>query len=131
VALNFTVDSSRRDLLFIKPDNTDTASSSKAGTSKDKSAGLPNPMFLVANLRTGRFAFAHSAVGLDHDNLFLFSSIEGFWFPRTRSGVAKGGTYLEPTGTDGTYHVKWVVDQGEAGRMKALRPVTLATRVSV
>jgi len=119
--LNFTVDSSRRDLLFIKADHSD---SPRPSLQKNT---LPDPTFLVANVQDGDFHFAHSAVGLGHDSIFLFTGIEGFWYPRTRSSIAKGETYLVPTKWEGTYQVKWIVDGGEGRKMKG-RPVTLATR---
>jgi hypothetical protein len=117
-AFNFTIDSARRDLLFVNIDRDN----SPRTTSR-----LPDPTFLVVNVRDGDLSLAHSAVGLGHDSVYLFTGIEGFWYPRTRSSMATGGAHLVPTGTEGTYQVRWIVDAEDVKSLKA-RPVTLGTR---
>jgi hypothetical protein len=61
--------------------------------------------------------FAHSAVNLTHENVFIFNGLEGFWFPTTHDGIAPGNLYLVPTSVNGTSAVKWIVDSTTANFM--------------
>lgn len=114
------MDEHRGDLLFVEVDDT----------SSQDNLRFPNPTFLVANAADGAqdpFSFAHSAVGLTHENIYIFGGVEGFWFPRTRDGIAQGRVYLVPTSVDGTFSVRWIVDSADAAALGAT-PVTLASR---
>jgi hypothetical protein len=91
---------------------------------------LPDPTFVVVNTKAGAkdsLYLAHSAVGLTHDNVYFFANMDGFWYPRTRSSISQGLPYLVPTGTEGTYTVRWVMNEADANALKGRR-VDLTTR---
>ena len=93
----------RTSLLVIEVD--------KANSRPGAPDALPNPTFLVANTAptaSDSFYFAHSATNLTGSPAYLFASGEGFLLPSTRGGSNPGHTALVPTGTAGTYAVKWI-----------------------
>jgi len=57
----------------------------------------------------------------------MFSNIEGFLYPWSRSGKVKGEAFLIPTDAEGTSTVRWFINPEDAGALNGT-PVTIATR---
>jgi hypothetical protein len=121
VAFNFTVREDRRQLMYIEVDRDNSPSGAP---------DLPNPTFMVANAGAGskdNLYYAHSAVDMTQDNVYMFNGLDGFLWPTIRSGIAPGSAYMVPTSVDGTYAIKWIRDADSAVAMKGIE-VTLTSR---
>ncbi|SPO01314.1 uncharacterized protein DNG_03990 [Cephalotrichum gorgonifer] len=123
--VDITFNEARRGLLFIKTD--DDASSPTLEI-------LDDPTFLAIDVRPGAsnpVRLLHSAVGLTHEDIFLFMGIEGYWYPYSREGAPAGGLFLIPTegGEEDASVLRWFVNPAEAEELGG-KAVTLATRGS-
>lgn len=57
--------------------------------------------------------FLHSAVGLAPEDVYLFRSVEGYWYPATQDGIVPGlcsGVYAVPAGVGETRVLDWFDD---------------------
>ena len=70
--------------------------------------------------------FAHSAVNLTDDYVYLWANTDGFVMPL--SGKRRQGeAFLRETSVDGTYKLLWVMDPEEAEE-QGLRKATINSR---
>lgn len=57
--------------------------------------------------------FLHSAIDLAPEDVYLFRSVEGYWYPATQDGIVSGlssGVYAVPDGVGETRVLDWFDD---------------------